>query len=945
MKNRKAPAKSGSSKMNASPTKAMKIVESPSAKGKIDFEMVGRITDRAYYMALEMIDAANSREVKEKGEPKVGGHPSACASSKHILAAIHLLMRKPEDFFAFKPHISPMDHALNFLMHNFREKDGSLMELDRRKLAMKHLRHYSPEGDPVFQSYHAEADPDGFRYFPSGSVGIPPVNALYMALAYEYAKDHGTEIPEDPTFWCLMGDSEFREGSLMEAMPDAGERQLKRMVWIVDYNRQNLDGTRIINEDAMGGTDAQRILTIAQANGWKPMLLKHGKYREELFAQAGGDEFKRVLDEELPDFELQGLLASNDIKLIRQRLDEKSAKLKKFLAALSDDQLHRAFYNLAGHDLQSLYEAFSEAKASEGAPTMIVAYTIKGHGLHCQAMSGNHSAMPERQELDEMSARLGCDVADPFSEFDEESAESKFLAKRREEVTMGVQQLIEDIEQRRQDFYEKAKEIEWPTDFDISALKFAPVAHTQWMWGQIAAKLDRLAHGAPSESPTEKSWAKVAPFFLTMAPDVGSSTNTSPNMNGKLYGDIGQEDFEAKFNVKDAKAPDVVPHLASQSGHLRFEIAEGNCMSAAGSFGKLSQWTGYPYYPAMTIYDFFIKRCADQLYYNLYWHSHFATLGTPSGVTLAPEGAQHSWKSDFQIPYGVTWEPYFAKELEWILADSLKRHFTGEDGDREAAIIRCVTKGVVQKELLERTRRQYRFKSQPPSALTRETESQTAAIADADIMETIRVDALEGGYALVDYRGYEDYKPGDNVIHLFAMGALCTEALRASDALLEKGIYANVFVVTSPDLLLSNYAYQNGYKHLKEGLGVTGNLYLNPEKGTQLQSQADYYSLQSARVPVLSVHDGEPGLLDNIGSIVGVKQKALAIRKTSKSGTTWDIFHYHGIDAPSVAEAAEELLKESAEEKFLVAREVLEAAGEAPSEESESPSGPHTYKH
>ncbi len=928
-------------KKSAAPQRASKVVSGPSSSAKPDYAVLNRIVDRAYYMALEMIDAANSRDVKEKGEPKVGGHPSACASSKHILAAIHLVLRKPEDYFAFKPHISPMDHALNHLMHNFREKDGSLMETERRKLAMKHLRHYSPEGDPVFQSYHAEADPDGFRYFPSGSVGIPPVNALYMALAYDYANDHGMEIPEDPTFWCLMGDSEFREGSLMEAMPDAGDRQLKRVVWIVDYNRQNLDGTRIINEEAMGCNDAERILMIAKANGWKPVLLKHGKIRQALFKKPGGEEFQRVLDEELPDFELQGLLASNDIKLIRKRLDDKSAKLKKFLSSLSDEELHAAFYNLAGHDLEVLVEAFREAQASKGNPTLIVPYTIKGHGLRCQAMSGNHSAMPERDELDEMANRLGMNTQDPFAEFDEGTPEAELLAKRKEEVTMGVSRLIEEIAERRESYREKAREIDFPVDFDISALKFAPVAHTQWMWGQIAAKLDRL-HQGHAETETEKAWAKVAPFFLTMAPDVGSSTNTSPNMNGKLYGDIGQEDFEKLFNVKDAKAPDVVPNQNAKSAHLRFEIAEGNCMSAVGSFGKLDQWVGLPFYPAMTIYDFFIKRCHDQLYYNVYWHSHFATLGTPSGVTLAPEGAQHSWKSDFQMPNCITWEPFFAKELEWILADTLKRHFTAADGEREAAIIRCVTKGVVQKELLERTRRQYRFKSTPPETLSRQTEKDSAPIADGEILETIREHAMKGGYALVDYRGYEDYRPGDNVVHLFAMGALGTEALRASDALLEKGIYANVYIVTSPDLLLGNYAYHDGYSHLKHGLDISGALYLNPEKGARIQTIADFYSLQSSRVPVLSVHDGEPGLLDNIGSIVGVKQKCLAIRKTSKSGTTWDIFAYHGIDSESIVEETEELLKEAAEEKFVVAKEVVEATTEVA---AENESAPLTYRH
>ncbi len=911
--------------------KNVKKVVRPETAPSLDYALLNRITRRAFYMALEMIYAANHRpEVEnEKSEPKVGGHPSACASSQHILAAIHLVMRKPEDYFANKPHVSPMDHALNYLLHNFREKDGSAMPAERREIAMRHLRHYSPEGEPVFQSYHAEADPDSHRFFPSGSVGIPPVNALYLALAYDYAWYHKFEIDEDPTFWCLMGDSEFREGSLHEAMPDAGERELKRLVWIVDYNRQNLDGTRISNEKALGGSDADRIVRLAEANGWRGVKLKHGKLREKLFATPGGDEFKRVLDEELSDFEFQALLGTNSADIIVKRLGQKSAKLKPWLEKRSPEEVKEAFFNLAGHDLQSLVEAFTEAKQSD-KPTLIAAYTIKGHGLECQAMSGNHSAMPEREELDRFAPTAGASKDKPFAEFAKGSAEEKFLEARRKELVPGIDALMATVAKRRESYFEKARGLDWPVDFDISALKFAPLAHTQWMWGQIAAKLDRLARGeGPASDKSVKSTGTAldtfSKLFLTMAPDVGSSTNTSPNMNGKLFGDIEQEDFEQIYNTKDKKAPDVMPHLSERSGHLRFEIAEGNCMSAAGSFGKFGHFVGIPFFPSMTIYDFFIKRALDQLYYNVYWRSGFATIGTPSGVTLAAEGAQHSWKSDIQMPNEITWEPCFAKELEWILAETLRRHFTGENTDREAALIRCVTKGVAQKELLGRLKKQARFKTDA-TGLTLETEAGVAARADEEILETVRKEALEGGYALIDYRGYTDYVPGDNVVHLFAMGALVPEAIKASDRLHEeKGIYANVYVVTSPDLLLGNYAYHDSFKHLKEVLGVNGNVHFVPGRGGKIASAGDWYALQGSRVPVVSVHDGEPGLLDNIGSIVGVKHHALAVRKTSKSGTTWDIYHLHGIDAEAIFEASEAALKESAEEVFEISSQVLEA--------------------
>jgi pyruvate dehydrogenase E1 component len=884
-----------------------KLTPEKSTPASLDYSVLNRICDRAFFMALRMIDLANNRPNVEKGEPKVGGHPAACASSQHILTAIHLVMREPEDYFAFKPHISPMDHAINCLLHNFRTDANEPFSKDQRKLAMQHLRHYSREGHPVFQSYHAESDPDGFRYFPSGSVGIPPVNALYTSLGYQFAKDHKFEINEDPTFWCLMGDSEFREGSLHEAMPDAGERQLGNLVWIVDYNRQNLDGTRVLNEKALRGSDAERIVRLAEANGWTGVELKHGKLRERLFKTPGGEEFKRVLDEEFTDYEFQAALSANKPELTRKLLEQKSNKLKTWLKSYSDSEIQEAFTNLAGHDLESLVDALKSAKADRTRPTLIVAYTIKGKGLSMAAHSGNHSAMPEEDEIRDMAKKIGASYEDPFEDFKSGSEEEAFLESRRNKLLPGIDQILGEVAERKEKWLEEARAIDWPVDFDITALKFNPVAHTQWMWGQIAAKLDRLARGdrGTKAESLDKGWGQVARFFLTMAPDVGSSTNTSPNMNGKLYGDVGQKDFEAEYGAKDEKAPDVMPHSDARTGHIRFEIAEGNCMSAAGSIGKFFHYTGIPFFPAMTIYDFFIKRAHDQFYYNLYWRSSFATIGTPSGITLSPEGAQHSWKSDFQIPNCVTWEPCFAKELEWILADGLRRHFTKEDQNRESLLIRCVTKGLVQKEFLERLKRQKRFSDS----------------ADSEIFEVIRQDTLNGGYALIDYRGYDDYTPGDNVVHIFAMGALVAEAIKASDLLFEKGIYGNVFVVTSPDLLLSNFADANQYDHLRNGLGISGDIYLTP--GSEISSQSSLLSVQGGRIPVLSVHDGEPGLLDNIGSVVGTKQKCLAVRKTSKSGTTADIFHLHHLDAEGIVDGAIEVLEEVCKESFQISRNLI----------------------
>jgi DNA-directed RNA polymerase alpha subunit len=112
---------------------------------------------------------------------------------------------------------------------------------------------------------------------------IPPVQAAYLAHAYKFAEEHGYDVPKDAHFWALIGDSEFREGSLYEAIPDAAERQIANLTWIVDYNRQSLDGHRITNKQIMHGTDDKRIERTATANGWHVIQIPHGRKRLAAF--------------------------------------------------------------------------------------------------------------------------------------------------------------------------------------------------------------------------------------------------------------------------------------------------------------------------------------------------------------------------------------------------------------------------------------------------------------------------------------------------------------------------------------------------------------------------------------------------------------------------------------------------------------------------------------
>jgi pyruvate dehydrogenase E1 component len=905
---------------------------------KPDFPLLDRITRRAFAHMVAMIHVANHRPKTDKTDPKVGGHPASCASSLDFLAALHLVVREPGDFVCCKPHASPADHALHHALSLFRHTDGRWFDEAEAEAVMATLRAFSPDGKPVFQSYHAEGDPDGWRFLPSGSVGIPPVAAVYLALAYRYARQHGWDVDE-PHFWCMMGDSEFREGSLLEVLPEVAERELGNVTWIIDYNRQNLDGTRIPNNRGLNGTDADRIERTAVANGWEVVQLRHGSFREKVFAKKGGDALRKVFESGLTDYHYQAQLWKRDPKLMRAAIVAVDASCKKLVEALSDDDIVRLYFDLGGHDIEAVVAAFEQSKRDKHRPTLIIAHTVKGRGLQCAAANGNHSAMPEEEEVTAILAAEGLSLDRPFQRFAADSDEAKFLLQRGQAMRLG----IEALEVQRAANRERVKaQIDahggMPFGLDIN-LKLAPTTHTQWMWGQLAAKLVRIGvfdelalagkeHKAGKALNAEEiRWTPLADLMMTMAPDVGTSTNINPAMDEKIFGPKHDENWESKLELHERLRPELAPTDEAWTRHIRFEIAEANCMSAHGSFGKMDHFAGIPFLPLMTVYDFFIKRALDQLYYNLYWGSSFVLVGTPSGITLAPEGAQHSWKSDIQIPNLITWEPAFAIEMEWILCDAIRRHFARDNKGRSGVLIRAVTRALHQNLMLDWLRRQARWKRDLPEGaelgLTAADggllEAEVPHAGDDEILDTVRDHVLAGAYRLIDWRGYRGYQPGENVVELFVMGALVPEACQAAEQLLERGVYANVTVVTSPDLLCGELARKDGYRHLTQTLGCSGDLHLRPAGGaTGPLHTTDAIDLAGRRVPVVSVHDGEVGLLDNLGSVLGVRQLAKAVVKFSKSGTPAHIYRYHGLHAEGIADACGEVLAQTAVERVTL---------------------------
>jgi pyruvate dehydrogenase E1 component len=946
---------------------------STTTASRTDTALLHSIAERAFAQMVMQIWHANNRKDKHSGDPKVGGHPAACASSLHILGALHLAVRDVQDYICCKPHASPVDHAYHHLLRLFRRPDqpgvyatpGNLEWLsdEESKRLMTRLRKFpEPLSEPVFQSYHARSDPDSFHMLPTGSVGIPPVVSVYLALAHRYARDHKYYVPPKAHYWSLIGDSEFREGSLFEAIPDVAERQLGNVTWIVDYNRQNLDGTRIPNERALRSRDCDRIQRTAEANGWKVIQVRHGSFREELFARPGGDELRVLLESELSDYALQLMLFKRDANQARKHCLKFHNKARRVLDTVDDKDLLRALTDIGGNDIGKMVEALQASKLHPDTPYLIVAHTIKGWSLKCFADPANHSMLPSEAEVREIVSARGLSFEDPFAHFAHDTPEATYLNERGARFRAGIAehlQLRADNRASARARIDKVGGLPETLGIDLSLF---PVAHTQWMWGQLASKLVRIStHGSGGPalgdktekplSPDEERWRAAAEFVLTLSPDVGTSTNIAPAMDQRVYG----PKVEGQGEEFDSRHPELQTTNAAWTRHIRFEIAEANCMSAVGSFGKMAHYTGLPFFPVMTVYDFFIKRALDQLYYDLYWGAEFVIIGTPSGVTLSSEGAQHSWKSDLQIPNLITWEPTFAIEMDWILSDAVQRHMLDTNEGRRGVLIRAVTKAIAQGLLLDNVRKSAASKRALPAGAKLKPagagadwdalgsgeggavidESTLEPLSDAELYAQLRRDCLAGAYYLVDWRGYAGYEPGDNVVHVFAMGALATEALEASKVLLELGIFANVIAVSSPELLLGLLGEFDEYKQLRERLGISGDLYLSPSasgpsRSISIDSSVDLVALAGRRVPIVAVCDGEAGLLDNIGSIVGVKQLTLAVRKFSKCGRPDQVYAYQHIDAQSIVEACGKALSETALDEVRISGSLARTLAGAP---------------
>lgn len=607
-----------------------------------DIRSLKLLEKKVLWLASYMIHNANHLRPSRDGL-KVGGHQASSASLASIMTALYFHILGPNDRVAVKPHASPILHAIMYLMDrqtqdkmfNFRAFGGA-------------------------QSYPSMTKDTTDVDFSTGSVGMGVAATLFNTLTQDYMMDHGWyDENAAGRMIALAGDAEFDEGNIFESLLEGWKHQARNLWWVIDYNRQSLDG---VVDDAL----FERISGVFDSLGWKVSTLKYGK--KLLKAQDGpaGEAILNWIDN-CPN-QLYSALTYQGGAEWRKQLEEElkgTSGISEFLDSYDDPELAEVMTNLGGHDLETLTEAFGEADSEQ--PQCFIAYTVKGKGLPLAGHKDNHAGLMSPQQM----AQFQKDQQVP------EGAEwDKFggVEEHAEKLTHFISNC--DYQQRHKTL-KKAPTIRIP---EIPAPK-DDLQSTQEAFGKIMFEL-------------AKGDSELADHIITTSPDVTSSTNLGPWVNRrKLY---AREDVADVF--KDKRIPSSAIWQKGPKGqHMELGIAENNLFSLLGQLGLAHRNFGERLFPVGTLYDPFIARGLDALNYAAYQGARFMLVATPSGITLGPEGGAHQSIGTPLIglsqPGLTTVEPSYADELAVLMKWGFE---TMQDEDGSSVYLRLSTRKIEQ---------------------------------------------------------------------------------------------------------------------------------------------------------------------------------------------------------------------------------------------------------
>jgi pyruvate dehydrogenase E1 component len=779
-----------------------------------DLGVLTEIERRVLWLSTRIVDAAN-RERSTGDGVKVGGHQASSASLVTAMTALWFAHLGPADRVAVKPHASPVFHAVQYLLGN----------LDR-----SYLTRLRAKGG--LQSYPSRTkDPDGVD-FSTGSVGLGAAAPLFAAVTRRYVDAHFGPRPAS-RFISILGDAELDEGNVWEAAADPATQGLGSVMWLVDFNRQSLDrvvpGVRI---DQWRGQ-----FTSA---GWHVVEVKYGRRLEAAFAEPGGEQLRDWIDA-MPNEKYQSLFGMSGAALRERFLDGAPAEVVAYVGGLDDDRLGPLVTDLGGHDLAQLLEAYAECDAVTDRPSVVFAYTVKGFGLPIAGHPRNHSALLTGEQIDALRSRTGLDPATEWDRIDPASPAGIWVGARRELLARVPRSASAS-----------GLTVTVP---DSTGLRVGKATSTQEAFGRVLVELARDE--------------QVARYLVTTAPDVATSTNLAGFINKTgVFSPSARRSWQEDPVLRWAEGP--------TGQHLELGISEMNLFLLLGQLGLSWDLSDQPLLPVGTVYDPFVLRGLDAFVYSVYSGARFVVAGTPSGVTLAPEGGAHqstiTASVGLELPGVTLVEPAYATALDWLLCHALGRIAAGSGGPQTAA---PSEDGAYYFRLTTRPLDQAPF------------EAARARIGDT----VLRRQVLAGAYRLLDAAvTYPQLTAsGAPTVQIAACGAVVPEALSAAAELADEGIAADVVDVTSLDRL-----YRAWQRTLRQGVRTATAPSIPGAVRTAFRD----------RVPVVTVHDAASHAMAWLGSALSTTCVPLGVDDFGQSGTVLDLYEINDLLPGSIVNAA-----------------------------------------
>ena len=773
-------------------------------ESRIDYKNLLDIQDKVLWISMKMIDYANNHRENLDGI-KIGGHQASSASVVTILTSLFFDFLKADDKISIKPHASPVLHAIHYLLGN----------LDKKYLNKLRAFH-------GLQAYPSRTkDPDRVD-FSTGSVGLGAIGPNFAALVNEYVHDH-FDGGNNGRFVSVLGDAELDEGVVWEAIAEPSMADLKNVLWVVDLNRQSLD--RVVP-----GIRMSAWRKMFEANNWKVIEAKYGKELQRVFAQEKGELLKNAIDD-MPNEVYQRLLRV-PADILREWIPKTSKfpkDLEKFIGQWNDKELQSLIRNLGGHDFEMLREAFTESDSIEG-PRVVFAYTLKGWNLPIVGDPQNHSAMLNSNQMEELRENLNVDIGDDWPNISEDSEEYNYCKE--------IGESYKRVEEQKSNLnsFEIPKEFKHVYRGNMS---------TQQSFGLVLTDISRIGN-------------EISDRVVTVSPDVASSTNLGGwinKVNVWARGDRGIMPQEIEKRALDWQE-------SPKGKHIELGISENNLFMMLGQLGLSYEIENQILFPIGTVYDPFVRRGLDAFFQGIYSGAKFIVVGTPSGVSLSPEGGAHQSiitpSIGIELPEVDFYEPCFAQELEWIILNSMEKILARD----KSTYLRLSTRRIDQ--------------------------SLFSIPDDFESREVLRKQIISGAYLIIDRRDDIKYDVNLNVVNIFASGVMVPEAIKASNKLIEEGLFANVINVTGAGPLYRSF--QSSTNAIFEG--GNSNLFIN-----------NILSSDDTKAPIVSIVDGHSHSLAWLGGALKTSIIPLGVSNFGQSGLPSELYKENNIDSDSIIEA------------------------------------------